>query len=297
MYWSREGRVQQMELKHIETKLARATTLPILPHVVVQLLALTDDMNASARDYERLITQDTALLAKILRTANSTYYGSSGQITTLRRALAQLGNNTLRSLCLTVSLQSALSSKTLSKNFDSGNFWMHSLAVACAAKVLACLAHDPHAEEAFVAGLVHDIGKLALCMFLPQEAECVYALMKTQNLSQYDAELKFIGVTHQDIGLMAAEGWQLPDIYLPPIARHHTPVDEENKEVNRMVAYVHVGNIIAHQIGLSSAPTGTTPDADPAVLEFLGNSEEQYKLIHKVIANEVQRLSSQMGFS
>ncbi len=69
-----------MELKHIETKLARASTLPILPNLVMQILALTDDMNASARDYERLIMQDAALTAKILRTANSSYFGGNGQI-------------------------------------------------------------------------------------------------------------------------------------------------------------------------------------------------------------------------
>lgn len=284
-----------MELRHIETKLARATTLPILPHIVTQLLALTEDMNASARDYERLIMQDAALATKILRTANSTYFGGNGQITTLRRALTQVGNNTLRSICLTVSFQSALNSKTLSKSFNPGHFWLHSLAVACAAKVLACLVHNTCAEEAFVSGLVHDIGKLALCMFLPQEAECVYNIIKSRNISQFDAELDVIGVTHQDIGLMAAQNWKLPDIYLLPISRHHTPISAESGECDHLTAYVHVGNAIAHQIGLGFAPTGTPQDTDPLVLAQLDISEQQYELVRTVIANEVQRMSSQMG--
>ena len=283
-----------MELKHIETKLARATTLPILPNVVMQVLALTEDFNASARDYERLIMQDAALAAKILRTANSSYFGGCGQITTLRRALAQVGNNTLRSMCLTVSLQSALSSKNLNKAFNPQYFWLHSLGVACAAKILACLARDSRAEEAFVAGLVHDIGKLALCMFLPVEATHVYELMQACKITQYEAEMQFLGVTHQDIGRMAAERWQLPEAYLMPIAKHHTPA-EDCDEIDPLTAYVHVADIIAHQIGLGFEVDSANHCADPTVLALLNISEAQYDPIRLAVANEVSKMSSQMG--
>ncbi len=286
-----------MELKHIETRLARATTLPILSNVVTQLLLLTEDPSASARDYERLIMQDAALTAKILRTANSPYFGGNGNITNLRRALTQVGNNSLRSICLTVSLQSALSTRNLNKAFQPATFWLHSLGVACAAKLLACLTHDQmQAESAFIAGLVHDIGKLALCMFLPQEADSVYALMRTKKISQYEAELEFLGVTHQDIGSMAAERWQLPCIYLSPIARHHEPVNPETGEIDRMTAYVHMGNILVHQIGLDMEMfKSSATEPDPGVLELLNLSEQQYEAIRLALATEVQRLAGQMG--
>ena len=284
-----------MELKHIETKLARASTLPILPNLVMQILALTDDMNAGARDYERLIMQDAALTAKILRTANSSYFGGNGQIANLRRALTQVGNNTLRSMCLTVSLQSALSSKTLNKAFNPKQFWLHSMAVACAAKILACLARDARAEEAFVAGLVHDIGKLALCMFLPLEATHVYQLMQTYKITQFEAELQFLGASHQDIGQIAAQRWQLPDVYLMPIAKHHDPA-EGGDEVDMLTAYVHVANCIAHQIGLGFDPAGTNHCPNPAVVALLNISEEQYDPIRSAVAQEVAKMGSQMGF-
>ena len=181
-----------MEIRHIETKLARATTLPILPNAVAQVLALTDNPNAGARDYERVIKQDAALTTKILRTANSPYYGG-GNITNLQRALSQLGVNAIRSICLAVSFQSALASRNLDRRFSPSRFWQHSLAVACGAKVLACVARDPNAEEAFIAGLVHDIGKLALCMFLPLETNQVYNMMAEQKISQYQADCKCWG--------------------------------------------------------------------------------------------------------
>ena len=283
-----------MELKYLETKLARATTLPILPTIVTQVLTLTEDMNASTRDYERLIMQDAALTAKILRAANSSYFGGSGQITNLRRALAQVGNNTLRSICLTVSLQSALHAKNLNAEFHPNHFWLHSMAAACGAKVLALLARDPQAEEAFIAGLVHDIGKLALCLFLPQEADCVYALMKTQRVSQFDAEMQLMQVTHQDIGVMAAQRWRLPHAYLSPIARHHNPA-ENGTPLDRLTAYVHIANVIAHEIGLGFDKAQMPLRADGDALALLNISEEQYEPIRLAVAHEVQKLGSLMG--
>ena len=197
-----------MELKYLETKLARASVLPLLSNVVAQVLTLSQNPNASTRDFERLIIQDAALTAKILRTANSPVFSGGGHITTLGPALTQVGSNTLRSICLTVSLQSALTAKGLNKSFHPSNFWLHSLGVACGAKILARLMRDAQAEEAFIAGLMHDIGKLALCLFLPNEADSVYKLMQGQNMSQFDAEMQVMEATHQDIGHKAAQCWQ-----------------------------------------------------------------------------------------
>lgn len=285
-----------MEIKHIETRLARASTLPILPNVVTQLLAMADDPNTSPKDYERLIIQDAALTAKLLRTANSPYFGGNGNITSLRRALTQVGINTLRSISLTVSLQSALNARNLNKSFQPGKFWLHSLAVACGAKLLACLNHDHKlAEEAFVAGLVHDIGKLALCMFLPQEADKVYALMQSEQISQYQAELSFLGITHQDLGYTAAEKWQLPRAYMMPIARHHTPGKDLIGTEARLTNYVHMANILAHDVRLELEPVHPALEPDNIVLESLRLSNQQYEALRLAIANEVQRMGSQMG--
>src|SRR5262249_4933250 len=138
-----------MEPKHIETRLARATTLPILPDIVMRVLRLADDPNAGTREYELIIAKDAGLTAKILRTANAPYYASSGQITTLHPALTQLGVNTIRSICLTVSFQSAMASKQLNKRFHVGHYWQHCMATACAAKIIAHLHGQRLQEEAF----------------------------------------------------------------------------------------------------------------------------------------------------
>ena len=283
-----------MELKNIEIKLLRGSTLPILPRVVTELLALIDNVNATGREYERVMMQDAALASKVLRTANSSYYGGNGNITTLQRAVSILGANTIRSICLTVSFQSAIPLKELSKRFNVGYFWQHSMAVACGAKILACLRHDLLAEEAFIAGLMHDIGKLALCLYLPVEAGLIFDKMEKLKISQYEAEEAFLEVTHQDIGLLAAKIWSLPKIYHGPIAHHHTPT-KDVLEIDPLTAYVHIANAIAYEIGVGYAEPGSMNGMDPLVKEFLELSQEQYDPLRVTIANAVSRLSSQMG--
>jgi HD-like signal output (HDOD) protein len=283
-----------IDFKIIETKMGRASTLPILPHVTTQLLAMSSGDSRSLVEFERLIAQDAGLTSKILRTANSPYYGGNGQITSLQRAVSQLGINTLRSICLTVGFQSAVTTKQVNKSFNAGYFWQHSMGVACAAKVLACLHQNSLKEEAFIAGLMHDIGKLALAIFLPEEAGLIYQRMEQQKLTQGEAEELTLGGTHQDIGRMVVKSWGIPEAYLSPIAQHHTPILDDGK-IDLLTAYVHVGNALTHDIGLGFQPRNECNEADSRILHFLKIPEGQYEAIRQAVANEIAQLSATHG--
>lgn len=281
-----------LNLKQIEVRIARATTLPILPDVATTVLAMSDHPDYSARDYERVIARDTALTAKILRTANSPLFGSNGKITSLQRAIALLGMNTLRSICVAVAFQSSLYNRQLNRRFAPIYFWQHSMATGCAARVLACIIQSPCSGEAFIAGLLHDIGKLVLSLYLPEELDRVYDLMQAKRISQYQAEqICFDGLTHQDVGRMAAERWHLPPVYASSIAKHHNPT-EDVFEIDALTACVHVGNCIAHEIDQGILTPTLPQNADPLVLDFLQVPEQQYETIRKAITREIERFSA-----
>jgi putative nucleotidyltransferase with HDIG domain len=278
-----------MNLKAVEIRIARATTLPVLPHIVPQLLKLTTSYEATLRDYERVISQDSAIASKVLRVANSPLYGGRG-VATLSKAVGMLGINTVRSIATTVAFQSALTNKNLPKKFSVSDYWQHSIAVACAAKVLACLKQHPLPEEVFIAGLMHDIGKMALALYLPAEANFVYQTMLEQKIGQYEAEKHAMGITHQDIGLLVARKWELPPAYHAAIATHHTPANGEG-EIDLVAACVHVANCLAHAIEVQGDAASAVPGADPVILSYLAIPEAQFAPLKQVLAREIAVLS------
>ncbi len=284
-----------MDFKRIEVKLARATTLPILPHAVTQILGLSDGTDVTPRDFERIIVKDSALTAKILRTANSAYFNRSGEIASLGRAIDQLGMNTVRSICVASAFQSRVSSKSLCRSFNTNDYWTHSLSVACLAKVLASVTKYPRAEEAFIAGLFHDIGKMAIAMLLPEEGARIYQTAMLRKISHYEAEESILEASHQEIGLRAAELWGLPKVFLGPISQHHTPWMTE--EPDPLTDLIHVANGLAHQNGMGYAVSGEINQPDAAMMEAMGISEAQLTMIITVVSVEIAKLQPVFGLS
>ena len=284
-----------MDFRRIEVKLSRATTLPILPHAVTQILGLPDDTDVTPRDFERIIVKDSALTAKILRTANSAYFNRSGEIASLGRAIDQLGMNTVRSICVASAFQSRVGSKSLCRSFNATDYWTHSLSVACLAKVLASMTKYPRAEEAFIAGLFHDIGKMAIAMLLPDEGTRIYQNAVMRKISHYEAEESILEGSHQEIGLRAAELWTLPKVFWGAISNHHTPWMLE--EPNPLTNLIHLANALAHQHGMGYAVAGDINQADAGIMEALGVSEPQLAMVITVVRAEIAKLQPVFGLS
>ncbi len=278
-----------MERKHLEVKLARASTLPILPYVTLQLLKLADKPNASAKDYESIIMQDPAMVAKLLRTANSPFFGGGGRITSLQRAILMLGVETVRSICIVVSLQSGNTGRKPGKHFNLAEFWQHSITVACMSKVVAVLCKYPKPEEAFLAGLMHDIGKLGIALFLPEDSVAVFNHRHDATFSDYEIEKQVLSMSHEEVGYEIATRWQLPQTYWGAIAHHHVPM-EGGKKPDEMTLYVHVGNSLAYECGLGFGNRGTANEIAPEVRELLPIGDEQYARICTTVYEEVQKL-------
>jgi putative nucleotidyltransferase with HDIG domain len=246
------------------------------------------------KEYERIILQDAALTAKILRTANSPYFGGGGRITSLQRAAALLGVPIVRSICLTLTFQSSLSTLQLGRHFHKEVYWRHNLSVACIAKALAVSAQYPKPEEAFLAGLLHDIGKLALNTFLPVEALRVFLHTVGSSASDYEAEQDLLGVTHEEVGRLAAEKWNLPTVFWGAISRHHQPF-QQAKDPDTLTLLVHVANTLAHDFGMGMGLKGNMNCVDAYALAIINVSAEQCAAIGQSVFAEVERLCEGMS--
>jgi putative nucleotidyltransferase with HDIG domain len=257
----------------VEKKLA---DLPPLPAVVTRIMQTINDPNTSAEDLNRLISLDQGLSSKILRIVNSAYYGFPKRISTITHAVVILGFNTVRNLVLGVSAFGMLSHKSGASGLNRARFWEHSVATAVASSLLV-RKKKPRTravmEEAFLAGLLHDIGKLFLDCYFPTQYAVAFAYARRENITLREAEQAVLGIDHAVVGRRIAEHWNFPPTLVMAMGGHHEPIlDSDGFEA---AAIVHAADWMAWQAELGSCEN-TGPSPHPAVEEWLDFSEKDY---------------------
>jgi diguanylate cyclase (GGDEF)-like protein len=204
-------------------RVRQCPNLPTLPTIATQILALSQRSDVDFAEIARIISKDAALSGKILRTVNSSFYGRSQAIGTISGALVILGLQSVKTLVLGFSLVTNLNKKQ-SKGFQHLEYWKRSIYAATAARTLAARLNMVQQEEAFLAGLLMDIGMLVLDIVLGDDYGSIFAAAKTHT-ELHAAELAALSVTHAAVGGILAETWKLPPLLKIPIAFHHS-VDE-----------------------------------------------------------------------
>jgi len=229
--------------------------LPTMPAVANMVLDKLADPNATAKQLHQLISQDQALAARVLRIANSPFYGCAKNITRLTDAIVLMGFNSIRSLVMTSVLQDFF------KNFGLAEklLWEHSIGCAAASKRVAALLRYPKTEEAFLAGLLHDIGKVVLNLKLPdQMLGIVQEVYNSPGKTGFRAvELRTLGFDHAQIGEQIARKWNFAKEIEETIGNHHHP--QRAKVAPVVCCIVHLANALCHKLEIG--PT-RNPDLD-----------------------------------
>lgn len=264
----------------------------MLPQIVSQVLKLADDPEASPKQMEKVIERDPAITAKILRVANSSYYGLN-QVPSIGRAISMLGMNTIRSLVVGVAYQQLMSGRAVASHFDKLEFWRHSLGAATGARILAKLKMPMRAEELYVAGMMHDVGLLVMDRFHPLELDKAVGYAIDEGIRLHEAENLLFGFDHSKLGSILAKQWGLSQVVLDAIEFHHQPDMDENNSAS--TAVVALANQLAHQCGLTNNIPTLDPQVDEVLLDMVGLPSEQLEVIKNVIAQEVVRAEESFG--
>ena len=286
-----------IDKESLKVRLTRLPSLPAVPAVVSRVVRLSEDPRSSATDFEKVIKTDPALSAKVLRTVNSAYYSlPAGGITSLRRGIALLGMGTVKSIALGVAFRAMFGTKVKGSRLDRDAYWHHCLAVAAGAKVISALRRPGFVEEAFMAGLLHDIGKLVIDHLAPEAMEMIIQRVREDSVPMRVAETDVVGCDHAEIGAAAAEKWSLPAAYGRAIAYHHTPASRDSSEPGfATVAMVHMANHLAHQMGFDSDMHEPKIECDPAAAQELDLSASQWGPITQVVKAEVENALQSFG--
>lgn len=246
--------------------------LPSLPYITNRVLELTDDPEASSNEICEVICQDHVLASKVLKLVNSAYYGLPRKVGTIPEAVTILGMRMLRALVIGTSVFKTLSGLRGKWAVKPEKIWRHALACAVSSKMIASHLGIAGMENAFTAGLLHDIGKIIFNSFLQEDYLKVMELSSNTGCSVAEAEKEILNTTHAEVGKVVAEKWNLPATLHEPIGYHHDPFCEcENRE---LVMVVHLADIAAMLAGYSTSDNANFL-IDPNVFKKSGTTYDQ----------------------
>ena len=248
-----------------EDTIKQLDDLPSLPAIIADLISSIDREDVDISVLAKKVARDLALTAKTLRLANSSLYGLQIKVTTIQQAITYLGFQVTRNLIMAAAITSHFP-ETTCQGFDGKLFWRHSIATAACAKVLARLMRV-NQDYSFTAGLLHDIGRLALAICFPQEFQHAIAYRAAHDCTMQEAERAVLGIDHVEAGLMLAQHWNFSDTLRLAIAGHHAP---EAPGATALAAIIHVADAVVHALDLTEAPDDLVPRVSPAAWATVG---------------------------
>ena len=217
--------------------------MPAFPKSVQRILELTRDVNCEAKDLVQVIDKDPVVTVKILRVVNSAYYSLPKQITSINHALVYLGFNTIKNLALSIAAIGMLP-KDNAAGFDGQQYLLHSLATASIAKILASRVDDADPMDCFIAGLLHDFGKVVFAQFMPTDFRLALDISRDTKTSLHMSLRRLIGADHAVVGAMLVEKWRFAPNLIETI-RHQHP---DNLKDTGMIACVFAANQICKKL-------------------------------------------------
>src|SRR4051812_75484 len=204
--------------------LKKVTTLATLPEVTAKIVSTVEDPKSTAASLHKIVAHDPALATRILKVVNSAFYGLPGQIGSVERAIVLLGLNAIKNIAVATSLGQLFRSVKLCEGFTAKDLWTHCIAVGVTARELARQMKVPIADEAFLAGLIHDTGLLVSLQVWPDKLKQACETARTTERDFCEIEREIVGVDHQQLGQGIAELWKFPRSCQLVAGYHHQPV-------------------------------------------------------------------------
>jgi putative nucleotidyltransferase with HDIG domain len=279
-----------MSLSDLEKIIARIDDRPTLPRTVLKITELVNDPKSSAKDIARIITDDQVLTARLLKLVNSSFYGFPQRISTVNTAIVLLGFDAIRSLLLTTSVFDLFAGRNKKSKRDQEKFWDHSLGCAVGAKVIGNYLRHDKIEELFVAGLLHDIGKIVEMMYLPDQFARVMAAANQENILMLTAEEKVLGYDHAEIGRLLAVKWNLPIKLEQVIAHHHQPAAAGSFIME--AAVVHLADILCRALDMGYGGDNKIPPLDRFAWDSLRIKTDSFEVIMETMQDEFNDINS-----
>jgi len=254
-----------------EVKRNLTSCLPTASSIVGEVIKTLYDHSSSAQDLSRILERDPSLTMKILKAANSAYYGSSTDITSLQRAVVALGFDTVKQIVTNMTVMHNFFQADNDSEIDRSGLWLHSVGTAKAAQLLSKNLGIGRQDVAYTTGLIHDIGKILLALSFPLEYTAVVRMAREKKCRIILAERKILNTDHCMIGKILADIWYLPEELSTAILYHHDPM-AISKGNQALAVLANIGDQMSRKARIGNPGDGLVPKLSPAILATLGNS-------------------------
>jgi HD-like signal output (HDOD) protein len=291
--------VTQEREQVVATAIREISHIATLPEITVKVVELVEDPKSTAQDLHKVISSDPALCSRILKVVNSSFYGLPGQIGSINRAIVMLGLNAVKNIAIAASLAKLFRGGDLTANFSARELWTHSNVTAAAAKMVANSLRLGLADEAFLAGLIHDIGLMVemqadrnkLIEVLRRVGADAKGVPATDLIT---AEIAVFEANHQDFGAGLCEKWKFPKSFAMVTGFHHRP-NELPADTRTLTALVYVADRLAADTGMGFRQDLMTTTIDPEILDFLKLTSEKLAQVRNELATQANDVSRLLG--
>jgi putative nucleotidyltransferase with HDIG domain len=283
----------------VASAIAEISHIATLPEITLKIIELVEDPNSTARDLHKIIANDPALCSRILKVVNSAFYGLPRQIGSINRAIVLLGLNAVKNIAIAASLTKLFRGGELCSRFSAKELWIHSIATAAAAKLVCDELKLNMSDEAFLAGLIHDIGIMVEVQSMRHELLQVFEEMTFDNngaptSDMREIEERVLGANHEAFGAGLCEAWKFPKSFTFVTRHHHAPM-ELAADSRTLTSIVYVADRISAVCGYGFRTDLQSLDFEPEVIAELNLSTEQIESIKERLPQSYDEIEATFG--
>jgi putative nucleotidyltransferase with HDIG domain len=276
------------EARIIKVALSRIGDIATLPEVTAKIITVVDDPKSTARDLHGIIKNDPALATKILKVVNSAFYGLPGQVSEIDRAIVLLGLSAVKNIAISASISRLFTGGQITERFSAKDIWKHSVGVACATRHFCSLVgKKAFAEEAFLAGLIHDLGLLIERQAFPEKlTETIKIASKKPDRSFSEIEKEIIGTDHQALGTALAAKWKFPRELQVTVGYHHN-IDNLSEGVRLLPTIVYIADVLCCHDRRGFYLTAEGQPLEEPLLQLVGLTINDFNLVREELEDHI----------
>lgn len=277
------------EISHIAT----------LPEITVKVVELVENPKSTAQDLHKVISMDPALCSRILKVVNSSFYGLPGQIGSINRAIVMLGLNAVKNIAIAASLAKLFRGGDLTPTFSARELWTHCNTTAAAGKIIANSLKMGLSDEAFLAGLIHDIG---IMVEMQYDRNKLIEVLRKVGVDEkgvptgdfVEAENAVFGASHEEFGAALCEKWKFPKSFSFVSGFHHKPM-QLPAETRTLTALIHIADRFAADMGAGFRQDLVSTAIAPEILDTLKITGDKLEELRKQVAEQAKDVSALLG--